>query len=810
MPTPMPKQHPADQLYDKMLDIFGTSGNQIFTMEWPARVLDETTYAYEVSSVYSGLTKPQPVTEAEFRLSNGLVDVSPIVAGPNGKQLSTSYETALSKFVPGYPEAQVKYQADKETLRAWLLEEVTGEYLDDSKTMQALKGSRIEIYTILNQRYLDAVSGWDESKTARMEAAQGAGVGALDDYARWLAETAPAVEAGLEAKFADLLVKGYYHEIRSALATLDVESVGEALEKAKTSMRASGMSSLDETETIYPVQFQPQDWFKGLSTDFQSEDLLMDPLSLQTELLQKQQQIAQLQEQYTFLQSGHTGDEADLQEKADACRNVLDTALSGLTQVYGENTITVARMYFASTQEKDAQLTGLDGALQEAGIERKDPLTPDQWNDLKSGMAAVGTAQQNLTVAGRTLVTVQVAEASAKTTDNKQLMDQLQTQMSQLQRQVQSLQMTLFSSQGQSKMAGMNTKTDGTVAYTTGPAPAEGAPLTDYPLLPTPMPAPGQFFDVVFHFTQASSAETSNVQASSSQSSHDVDLFFGSASGSSQDTESGAASSFKVSQSDIQIGFRAMKVTIDRGGWFDPTVFDETSDLAHLPETYTPISSGAPNASGYSDPHAARDFAATAAKQILPAYPVSFIVAKDVTIVLNISAASGQTIAQAQSAAKSNSGGCFCFSVSSSSASSSSSHSAVSSSIGNNLIIKIPGPQILGWFSEYVPADVSKQYTAMPSGFIPENPSALPPAGPHPELASPPQLRGLDPSDLPSEPPVTADGDLEAALRAEISSLILQKDGTEPAPAGIPPANTRLTLGITELGVANGAVTSRN
>lgn len=808
MPT-TPK-HPADQVYDKMLEIFGTSGNQIFTMEWPARVLDETTYAYDVSSVYSGLTKPQPVTEAEFRLSNGLLDVSPIVAGPNGKQLSTSYETALNRFTPGYPEAQVQYQSDKETLRAWLLEEVSGEYLDDSKTMQPMKGSRIEIYTILNQRYLDAVSAWDESKTARMEAAQGAGDGALDEYARWLAETAPAVEAGLEAKFADLLVKGYYHEIRSALATLDVESVGESLEKAKTSMRASGMSSLDETETIYPVQFQPQDWFKGLSTDFQSEDLLMDPMALQSELLQKQQQIAQLQEQYTFLQSGHTGDEADLQEKADACRNVLDTALSGLTQIYGENTITVARMYFASTKEKDADKTGLDAALEKSGVEKKDPLSDTQWNELKSGMAAVSTAQQNLTAAGRNLVTVQVAEATAKTTDNKQLMEQLQTQMAQLQSQVQSLQLTLFSAQGQAKMAALNSATDGTVTYTTETAPDAAGKLTNYPLLPTPMPAPGQFFDVVFHFTEDSSNTTSSAQAASSQSSYDVDLFFGSASGSTQNTEGSAASSFDVRHCDIQIGFRVMKVTMDRGGWFDPTVFDDTSDLAHLPATYTPVSSGAPKVSGYLDANAAKEFAATAAAQILPAYPVSFIVAKDVTIVLNDSTATDATVASAASAATSNSGGCFCFSVSSSSASSSSSHSAVSSSIGKNMIIKIPGPQILGWFSEYIPADVSERYNGMPTGFIPTKPAASTPAAPHLEFAGPPQLRGLIPSAAPGELPAMAEGEMESALRAEISSLILQTEGAQPAaPSGNSPANTHSAPGVTNLGVANGAVASR-
>ena len=49
-----------------MVNIFGTGGNELFVLEWPARPLDATTYAYDVSSVYSGLMKPQPVLEAEF------------------------------------------------------------------------------------------------------------------------------------------------------------------------------------------------------------------------------------------------------------------------------------------------------------------------------------------------------------------------------------------------------------------------------------------------------------------------------------------------------------------------------------------------------------------------------------------------------------------------------------------------------------------------------------------------------------------------------------------------------------------------
>src|SRR5688500_6777954 len=101
MSTP---QHPADQLYAKMREIFGTAGNELFVLEWPARALDETTYLFDVPDVYANLTKPQPVAEADFRLADGMIDVATLVGGPNGEQLSVAYQQALNQLVPAFTD----------------------------------------------------------------------------------------------------------------------------------------------------------------------------------------------------------------------------------------------------------------------------------------------------------------------------------------------------------------------------------------------------------------------------------------------------------------------------------------------------------------------------------------------------------------------------------------------------------------------------------------------------------------------------------------------------------------------------------
>ena len=45
---------------------------------------------------------------------------------------------------------------------------------------------------------------------------------------------------------------------------LNTSSPGLLLLEAKSSLRSSGYTSLDRTQTVYPVSFVPGDWYKYL------------------------------------------------------------------------------------------------------------------------------------------------------------------------------------------------------------------------------------------------------------------------------------------------------------------------------------------------------------------------------------------------------------------------------------------------------------------------------------------------------------------------------------------------------------------
>ena len=218
-----------------------------------------------------------------------------------------------------------------------------------------------------------------------------------------------------------------------------------------------------------------------------------------------------------------------------------------------------------------------------------------------------------------------------------------------------------------------------------------------------------RFMEMQLSFSSSEMDTSSNTDTSFSQTSWSTDLFFGSASGSASSSSAVTAKNSFDSNTEIQVAFKAAKVDVERG-WMDPGVFKLTADMSRL--SADPVSLGTLPTTG---PAGAKvidwNNVPPLNNALFPCFPVAFVVVKDVTITFNATQSSlsaVQTVLDSKSAVG---GGFLCFSASSSSASH-SDHSSISTKTqGTTIQISMPGPQILAWYLEMTPVDLSNQLT---------------------------------------------------------------------------------------------------
>lgn len=84
------------------------------------------------------------------------------------------------------------------------------------------------------------------------------------EYQTWFQTHYPSLNSEVENAYTEWLVFGEKDLIELYKAHLDVESQGVALEEARMALRSSGKVSLDRSSTVYPVYFEPSNWYSYL------------------------------------------------------------------------------------------------------------------------------------------------------------------------------------------------------------------------------------------------------------------------------------------------------------------------------------------------------------------------------------------------------------------------------------------------------------------------------------------------------------------------------------------------------------------
>lgn len=893
-----------ENIYATLNEVFGVE-NQLFCLEMPGRVLNPATYAFDASSVYSNMAKPQPVIEEEYKLSNDLYGLYQMIGGPTGEQLSTVYEKAINRLIPKYPKNS-QFIKDKTEMRKWLQEKIRIHYDETDKNGEKtgkkneFVGTRIELYEMLNEIYLDAVKEWKKKKTKGLTDAQKIKDPkekelALEAHARMIANEGEAIQARLEARFADLVVRGYYHEIRDMLGYLDIKTGAELLEQTKERMRNSQMMSLDEGSIIYPVNFSPNDWFEELSTDFEPVDLLLDSEFIGAQLMEKEIKLEDLNRQLAKIVALHDENQDGKQQlKADIeeARKNISTAENELLSKYSHSILSFAKIVLGNDEvaltdtasepndspNKKAK-TSADGltltkeetiayarTLDEYYTKyKKEEGSQDRGtNDYKDILGTVKTAIgaeatnrdtyltkeeiadcNNLDLteakkqdnsddgkkneakwnAAKSLYLTYVATKEAITTTSAsgktKIAGYLEKKKSEKKAEIQKeLVEKCVSNKTGEAIAGISSETQSLVknavlksmkakfvtalanlkvedvenifennqaikeaevklenanrallkySMRASEAKAKDTQLKDDELrsqifrlekeaerlreiLKNPKPdksghdialtpnakkSKQRFQDVVVSIDTSTETREQHLHTTSHTVRYRTGFWIFSHSVSRTVTKTTVETDIKKSHKGIKIGMKAMKVTLNRGGWFDPSIFKSTDGMYRFFEGTSKISKGnTPTNNTKSIYDLSKEYWAGKDDEdiyntlkaglddlnkdtLFPAYPIAFIVAKDITIKMKMGEHAEKFGKHVKDTLTQANAGIFCFSINGSGQSSPSNESAYVGTKDGYIIIRIPTPQIIGWYLQPVAEDKSDtHYTKMPVEYL--------------------------------------------------------------------------------------------
>ena len=726
--TPYNQQNVSAMMYDKLREIFG-NGSQLFTMEFPGRVLNKDDFIYDIKD-YNGssLNKPYSVAENEFRLSDNLLDPYPIVQGPSGNYLSNVYSTAINNLAPKITDVK-DFITDKMELRMFLLQPVTDEF--DGKTVTC---TRLEFCQKTYLRYLNKKYEWNQEKIDRRN--QFEKDNDLDGYARWLATTAWTKDHELETLFNDAIIRGFYHEVMTILGFLDAESPSERLARAKNARISSSWRSLDESREILPVSFQPSNWAHALKSNFSFTDLSMDPEYLQTEYLEKQRLLSDYEAEMRILKNNSAKQKsvADLEALVEKENKKLIDAEDKCFAEYTKAQADMIKLAFEVAANGDMVSFLLNQTAQNAtetvlkGLKASDAFksvfagNSGDGNSIDKTIESLVNAtykvySENLKYfeAFSELVDLKAALAQAKTSSYEDRIIVLTEKIKEIKHEMQSIASII---------------TAGAVKTADDKASDE--------LLPLSKDDDGiNFMDIVFTKSDLNKYMTEDKDATHAKLAGSLgNLFFNTKAGLEY-TQSYSSFVEKIYSSDFTVGMRVMKVTIDRGGWFDPGLFDISSSFMKIRKNII-ASTGASaksflnayeedgntvDASGnpkVNTPETAVEKLLTVKGAdekeytvILPIYPTSFLIVKDFVVKANDCAITEEDYKNYRNVSANTTTSIFGIRVSGGFTNESYMSCEKIDESKSNLYIRTPGPQILGWFSETTAKDDSSDYKGL-------------------------------------------------------------------------------------------------
>ena len=238
----------------------GDTHNRFIFMS-PGKVLNYYDYypgdEYAVSFKAKNMSAPETlvppaVMEKWFDISDVVVG-GDLNGGTTGKQFSVIYETILSQmsiknFKTLYLDAEAKYNEAKNYLTEPVQNPVN---LTENTT-------RMFLYSFYQEEYAQRQIDMEEAINSARHRYDSL------EYELWFQRNYKMLNAKVESAYTKWLVFGQKDLVELYKTYMDTTSAGAEVEDARIVLRASGVDSLDRTRTIYPVSFEPSNWYEYL------------------------------------------------------------------------------------------------------------------------------------------------------------------------------------------------------------------------------------------------------------------------------------------------------------------------------------------------------------------------------------------------------------------------------------------------------------------------------------------------------------------------------------------------------------------
>lgn len=667
-----------DLLYNQIESVIGGENpNQFLCLTLPGQALTAKDFAYD----YKNNAEKGPMVEAnESRLANKLFDPCRITGGDNGMTLPYQYRSALDTLTPKLNE---KIAKAKNQLRELLLTPYPYDFGDENTKSYTLQ----EVFYRLYDDYVAAERTWSEKQNKKKEALRNIypdtseenNIHYNNEYLQWYETVARGESLALNEKRAKVLSVFSPNDMDILNGVLDSGS-GAELEQAREILE-NIQRQTPNGGIVYPVKFNPTNWFELLNTSFIPSDLLDSPESLAMRLRNLSARRITLSSQISNLTN--LIDEEDRSKeleknKNDAknARDALNEAQNELISSYGEGVKTVIDTAFTiapifSGGVPNSIISRLASGLK---FDKNDQSVDSLVDKITAVLSKNQKLQNDYITKSQQLSNVLLEEAINKNLlQLKQLLPPIQEQLERINAEIQEIL---------EKMKVAQTVNSGKETES----------------VQTPI-VPEGFTQVLIDVAASQINMESNSQSSASNSTYGASLWFAGYSGKKETTSSAFAELCQSQNTSVRVGMNVAKVGIERE-WFNPGIFVLTKDMFNVSTSrVSPIKD-------YSEITEER-LQDMSRSHILPCYPVAMLVAKDVSIQVATSDQLSNTFSATMEEHVSHGGGFLLFSGAKSSSSSFGSSGIHTSSTDKSFNIKITTPQIIGYYLQATPADKS-------------------------------------------------------------------------------------------------------